>query len=127
VLEIFERLPVVKAVCGLPGVLPHGCVPVAVVFRSRPDTVKPDESRIQNDSVLAGVEWLYAYKHPVNAFYVFSAGNGELPESLRRWCREAVYVPAKASSCGSQSCLASAVNTLLYDRRTKEIFHERGK
>ena len=116
VLEICERLPVVKAVCGLPGVLPQGCVPVAVVPYLNPDARKTDKS-------LVGAEPLYAYVHPVNAFYVFSAIGNELPESLCQWCRDTVYVPVK----GVRLSLSGALNTLLYDRRTKEIFHGREK
>lgn len=94
------RFPPVVQVDDLHSVVPFDCVPVAVERR-------------------AGAVALPGYAHPERAFYLFGPEDGDLGQSITRWCRDVVYIPS-----GHSLNLAAAVNIVLYDRLAKQM---RGK
>ena len=76
-------------------VIPFDCVPVAV-------------------DLVDGAKPLPAYHHPKSAFYIFGPEDSTLGESILSWCRDRIYIPTRY--CLN---LATAVSTVLYDRRAK--------
>ena len=75
--------------------LPEGAVPVAIEVRP-------------------GSEDLPMFEHPEKAVYVFGPEDGSIPKGFMHVCHRFVVIP-------SIHCLnlASAVNVVMYDRRTK--------
>jgi tRNA(Leu) C34 or U34 (ribose-2'-O)-methylase TrmL len=80
----------------LAGVIPFGCIPVAV-------------------DLVAGATNLVGFTHPERAFYVFGAEDGTLGERVLSWCPLRVMVPTRF--CMN---LAACVNVVLFDRMAKQ-------
>lgn len=61
-----------------------------------------------------GSQPLTTYQHPDNAVYVFGPEDGSIAQVSKRFCRDFVFIP-------THHCLnlATAVATVLYDRRAK--------
>lgn len=74
---------------------PKGTVPVAI-------------------ELTPGAEQLPAFEHPENALYVFGPEDGSIPGKTLAFCHRFVVIP-------THHCLnlATAVSTVLYDRRAK--------
>jgi tRNA(Leu) C34 or U34 (ribose-2'-O)-methylase TrmL len=92
--QTYRHIPLLQ-VDDLHTVIPYDCVPVAVELHP---SAQP----------------LPAYQHPERAFYIFGPEDGDLGNSVLRWCRDVVFIPAYHSLN-----LAAAVNILLYDRAAK--------
>ncbi|PCJ34294.1 MAG: 23S rRNA methyltransferase [Cellvibrionales bacterium] len=92
--KIHESLPLI-GVNELEGVIPLGCVPVAV-------------------ELVAGAKPLTTYKHPARAFYIFGPEDGTLKKGITDFCEDIVYIPTEG--CMN---LAATVNVVLYDRLAK--------
>lgn len=75
------------------------CVPIAVELRP-------------------GAQMLHHFEHPQNALYVFGPEDGGLTSEIVRHCHQFVVVP-------THHCLnlATAVSTILWDRRYKELMN----
>jgi tRNA(Leu) C34 or U34 (ribose-2'-O)-methylase TrmL len=99
--KAYRFLPVLQ-VDDLHGVVPFDCVPVAVERQ-------------------AGAVGLPDYVHPERAFYLFGPEDGDLGQSITRWCRDVVYVPTDHSLN-----LAAVVNIVLYDRLAKQMRDQLG-
>ena len=97
--KIHRHIPVQK-VDDLRGIIPHGCVPVAV-------------------DLIEGATPLPEYRHPERAFYIFGAEDATLGHRVTSWCRDVIYVPTR--SCMN---LAATVNVVLYDRACQLGFPE---
>jgi len=92
--QVHLQVPLI-GVDDLQGVIPFGCVPVAVEVH--PDAVPLTE-----------------YEHPERAFYIFGPEDGSLKKSVTDWCRDIVVIPTHG--CMN---LAATVNVVLYDRMLK--------
>lgn len=94
--KAYRFLPVVQ-VDDLHTVIPFDCVPVAIERQ-------------------ANAIALPHYTHPERAFYLFGPEDGDLGQSITRWCRDVVVIPSAHSLN-----LAAAVNIVLYDRLAKQL------
>lgn len=94
-MKAYRHLPLLHA-DDLHGLVPHGCVPVAV-------------------DLIDGAKSLVDYQHPESAFYIFGPEDGTLGAAITNWCRDKVYVPT--AFCMN---LAACVNVVLYDRLSKD-------
>lgn len=97
--QVHLQIPLI-GVEDLQGVIPLGCVPVAV-------------------EIHANAQPLTQYKHPERAFYIFGPEDGSLKDNVTAWCRDIVYVPT--NGCMN---LAATVNVVLYDRMLKRAMSE---
>jgi tRNA(Leu) C34 or U34 (ribose-2'-O)-methylase TrmL len=79
----------------LRGIIPFGCVPVAVELVTNAHTI-------------------CNYIHPERAIYIFGPEDGTLGQKVLSWCRDIIYVPT--AICMN---LAATVNVVLYDRMSK--------
>lgn len=91
----YKHIPLLE-VDDLKLVIPFNAVPVAVELSD-------------------GARNLFDYTHPDEAFYIFGPEDGSVPEAVRTWCRDTVYIPTKY--CMN---LAATVNVVLYDRACKQ-------